>query len=777
MIRGGGNYSSPDTVSAQTLDVQNDAEAGSSAANPIIVPLKADGTPDGESGNGWEYSSSMLCLKKDNSYYAFDPKTPVTCVVILGPSYSEAASSVHIVKGVFRQLVVFPDNSDVNTCGTIDGGLYDCTVSISGKAKITGGIFSSFSNLTSYASTYHSVTANNCKITAGNDSYTNEFSGSEIYTVDPAAHTYTVSIKYNGDITKLGGWNVTIGNDSSKKLSDLTNYAINSTNGSNIPTQFTFTMPDADVTLTPLVSADLTIGEDGKPSASLLDSDGKADYTNWSYDGDALTLKSGDFAFDSKTVIKCPISLESDATLNGGTFTEQFTNNGPKDHVKGGIFLKEPVNVPASYEYGGKTTVTLDSTDYTVNGVQLVSSTFYFCATDKKQTIDVVRTGPDADTIKYWQIDEGLNSGVVGSGETFYGYNGVENLAATVAENPTVLQISAVRSNSINDIKLQTTSKKPAVKSELKASLKSNDDSNIVFELDPDANNIKIPYTPGGYTLITTPDHDKCDIRYNWNDADSICGIGGYKLSVHFTETDEHTDASQEYYFDIVGPTYSITVEGSGRARYQYGSSTPVGDTKVEKDTYIVLESTIDPDAEYHFLRWSFDKTEDITFTSETGAELSADEVNLTKDTIYFKMPARDVKVTVVTDEPAPIPADGDSTGSDDSAGFIVAGTLLGGTAYLVGTHVWLNSLYGMVPTNRQQLALALWEKADKPAPASTALFEDISADDADAQAAARWCTEQGLLKDYGGAAFKPGRYVFRVQALKVWYALQKLNG
>ena len=114
----------------------------------------------------------------------------------------------------------------------------------------------------------------------------------------------------------------------------------------------------------------------------------------------------------------------------------------------------------------------------------------------------------------------------------------------------------------------------------------------------------------------------------------------------------------------------------------------------------------------------------------------------------------------------------------------IAAGTAaVGGATYLVGTQIWLNNLYGFVPETRIQLAEALWNKAGCPAPQSTALYPDIDPDDTSAQLAARWCVEQGLLKDYHEqnddgtetVTFKPGRYVARPYALTRWYKLEKL--
>ena len=50
---------------------------------------------------------------------------------------------------------------------------------------------------------------------------------------------------------------------------------------------------------------------------------------------------------------------------------------------------------------------------------------------------------------------------------------------------------------------------------------------------------------------------------------------------------------------------------------------------------------------------------------------------------------------------------------------------------------MWLNHLYGFIPENRIQLALALWNRADCPAPESTELYPDIDEDDDDAQSRA----------------------------------------
>ena len=148
-----------------------------------------------------------------------------------------------------------------------------------------------------------------------------------------------------------------------------------------------------------------------------------------------------------------------------------------------------------------------------------------------------------------------------------------------------------------------------------------------------------------------------------------------------------------------------------------------------------------------------------------------------------FTMPASNVVVSFTLKQPdnPDTPSDGGS--GDSGAGAVIAGAVIGTATYLVGTHAWLHHLYGFIPQNRIQLALALWKRADCPQPESTALYPDIDKDDDDAQAAARWCVEQGLMKDYHKTdkdgneevTFKPYRYVFRPQAIKAWYDLEKL--
>ena len=76
------------------------------------------------------------------------------------------------------------------------------------------------------------------------------------------------------------------------------------------------------------------------------------------------------------------------------------------------------------------------------------------------------------------------------------------------------------------------------------------------------------------------------------------------------------------------------------------------------------------------------------------------------------------------------------------------------------------------IPANRQQLAVALWTAAGKPATQSAALFNDVAADAAELQAV-RWVVETGLMSAQDGS-FKPGSRVGRMEVIRTWKTYQQ---
>ena len=181
------------------------------------------------------------------------------------------------------------------------------------------------------------------------------------------------------------------------------------------------------------------------------------------------------------------------------------------------------------------------------------------------------------------------------------------------------------------------------------------------------------------------------------------------------------------------------------------------------------LKATADEDTETSvFKSWSC-----------TGLELT--EEQRTARVVEFTMPDHDVELTAVFEVPATPDPDPTPAPSDDGGGAVivavaaVGGAAIGVGAYIAGTTAYLKSVLpeGMaIPANRQQLAVALWTAAGKPATQSTALFNDVAADAAELQAI-RWVVETGLMTAQDGN-FKPGSRVGRMEVIRTWKAYQQ---
>ena len=183
------------------------------------------------------------------------------------------------------------------------------------------------------------------------------------------------------------------------------------------------------------------------------------------------------------------------------------------------------------------------------------------------------------------------------------------------------------------------------------------------------------------------------------------------------------------------------------------------------------LKATADEDTETSvFKSWSC-----------TGLELT--EEQRTARVLEFTMPDHDVDLmaafdTLTKPDPDPTPApggDSDGGGAAIVAVAAVGGAAIGAGAYIVGTTAYLKSVLpeGMaIPANRQQLAVALWTAAGKPATQSTALFNDVAADAAELQAI-RWVVETGLMSAQDGS-FKPGSRVGRMEVIRTWKTYQQ---
>ena len=95
-----------------------------------------------------------------------------------------------------------------------------------------------------------------------------------------------------------------------------------------------------------LYNSELEIGEDGKPNtsnAASREEDNKTIWygTGWTYDGNRLTLTSGEWDFSDAKTIKCDVTVNSNVVVNGGTFKAAVVNN---ETIKTSIFYGSVTN-------------------------------------------------------------------------------------------------------------------------------------------------------------------------------------------------------------------------------------------------------------------------------------------------------------------------------------------------------------------------------------------------------------------------------------------------
>ena len=145
-------------------------------------------------------------------------------------------------------------------------------------------------------------------------------------------------------------------------------------------------------------------------------------------------------------------------------------------------------------------------------------------------------------------------------------------------------------------------------------------------------------------------------------------------------------------------------------------------------------------------------------------------------ETAILTVPDYDIFVTAEYEDVIVDPGTSDT----DYGGDIAAGVVIGGIAavgaYEVGTGLYRILAMDDVamPTNRLALAKLLWERAGKPEPESTALYSDISAEDTNAQKAARWAVERELLKDDTNEDEQKFHPAFPVSKLRVCLTWEK---
>ena len=185
--------------------------------------------------------------------------------------------------------------------------------------------------------------------------------------------------------------------------------------------------------------------------------------------------------------------------------------------------------------------------------------------------------------------------------------------------------------------------------------------------------------------------------------------------------------------------------------------------TVVPENTLVTVTANLPEGAEgAEFLGWSA--------VRDDGKELDLGD----DQTAQFKMPGCNVTVEALYQGGNVDPVNPGGGSSSDVVAGIAAVALTGAAVwgiYETGTGIYrvLNMPDVPMPSNRAGLATLIWEKAGCPEPQTVKSFSDIDDADLHLRQAASWMEEQGLMDDVKENAFRPYRYVTKLQTCLVW--------
>ena len=274
-------------------------------------------------------------------------------------------------------------------------------------------------------------------------------------------------------------------------------------------------------------------------------------------------------------------------------------------------------------------------------------------------------------------------------------------------------------------------------------------------------------YTLEDYTVLYTPvaadfTYDAAQNKVAYN-GDKYNGADPQTTLLYAAEGSTETTAT----IPTAPGSYNVYVQVKADENYNATITEKVG-------TYVVSNPTPDPDPDPN-PNPTPDPNPDPNPTPDPNPD-----PNPTPDPNPNPTPTPNPDPTPTPDpEPTPTPTPAPAP-SDDGGGAIVMVAAVGGAAvgvgaYIAGTTAYLKSVLPegvAIPANRQQLAVALWTAAGKPATQSTALFNDVAADAAELQAI-RWAVDTGLMSAQDGS-FKPGSRVSRLEVIRTWKTYQQ---
>ena len=150
-------------------------------------------------------------------------------------------------------------------------------------------------------------------------------------------------------------------------------------------------------------------------------------------------------------------------------------------------------------------------------------------------------------------------------------------------------------------------------------------------------------------------------------------------------------------------------------------------------------------------------------------------DLQIDGNVITFTMPAEDVEIRATGDIPPEPTPDAEGSPLFGLALGAVGGTLVGLTLYTaheLGITQTLRETLpagAAIPANRGELALLLWNAADKPEPENQPAFTDVS--DPETAKAAQWAIEAGLMETESSGKFAPAKRVTRLKVFRTWKA------
>ena len=452
-----------------------------------------------------------------------------------------------------------------------------------------------------------------------------------------------------------------------------------------------------------------------------------------------VTLKDGSAVADLKAV---PVGTELVATADekdGYTFTGWEVTGLPADvdTTKATISFTMPANkvtLKAQYTENAPKTYKLDVSDATVtlkDGSAVADLKAVPVGTELVATADE----KDGYTFTGWEVT-GLPTDVDTTKAT---------ISFTMPANKVTLKAQYTE-NAPETYELKVTNAKVTLK-----------DGGTVADLTA---------VPVGTELVATADEKDGYTFTGWEVTGLPTDVDTTKATISFTMPANKVTLKAQY-TENAPETYELKVTNAKVTLKDGGTVADLTAVPVGTE----LKATADEDTETSkFKSWSC-----------TGLELT--EEQSTARVLEFTMPDHDVDLmaafdTLTKPDPDPTPApggDSDGGGAAIVAVAAVGGAAIGVGAYIAGTTAYLKSVLpeGMaIPANRQQLAVALWTAAGKPATQSTALFNDVAADAAELQAI-RWVVETGLMTAQDGN-FKPGSRVSRLEVIRTWKNYQQ---